>query len=118
MLSLKKFPQEKVRLVATTISQDWQHIGHHCCCYDQQLNRDLLHGITSFGMDLLDERIRSKRLETSRINIKMSADGEGSALSWVEVPNLLTLKMFSKRGPLASESDRSKVLLTIAYGKP
>jgi len=41
------------KLTSTTIGQNGQHIGHHCDCNDQQLDSDLLHGITSFQMDSL-----------------------------------------------------------------
>jgi len=38
-------------LPTAAFCQNWQHIGHHCGCDDEQLDRDLLHDITSFRID-------------------------------------------------------------------
>jgi len=43
--------EEVGELPTTVTSQYWEHIGHHCHCNDEQLDCDLLHGITSFLMD-------------------------------------------------------------------
>jgi len=37
---------------SAAFGQNRQHIGHHCGCNDKQLDRNLLHDITSFFMDL------------------------------------------------------------------
>ncbi len=40
------------RLPTTVFSQNWEHIGHHCNSNNKKLDRDLLHDITSFKIDL------------------------------------------------------------------
>jgi hypothetical protein len=85
--------EQKVRLVSAAFGQNGQHIGHHCSCDDEQFNRDLLHGITSF----LDEFVRKRMRRTVLIKSKMGAREKEKSFILGVMINSLLLKNFLER---------------------